>query len=172
MTESVRRVVTGQTAEGTSVFASDTEIQPTDHGGRQLYPVWGTDEIPVRLPTDGSVDYAATRFPPPHGARVLIVTYPASDEAPISTPGVAAAGGVPTDGGRYESNDPATGQHMTNTIDVVLIIKGEIGLEQDNGVEVVLREGDVLVQNGARHAWRTRGVECRVAFFILGAERG
>jgi hypothetical protein len=168
----IRRVVTGQTADGASVFVSDTEITATNHAGRLLWPLWGTDAIPVPLPSDGSVDYLPTRFAPATGARVLVVTYPPADDRPLSGGSEVDSAVVPSDGGRYESNDPASGLHQTNTVDIVLVLSGEIGLEQDDGAQVVLSEGDVLVQNGARHAWRLRGVECKVAFFMLGAERG
>ena len=65
----------------------------------------------------------------------------------------------------------SSGMHWTNTVDVVVILSGEIGLAQDDGSEVVLRQGDVLVQNGATHAWRPRAEPCRVCFINLGAER-
>jgi quercetin dioxygenase-like cupin family protein len=48
---------------------------------------------------------------------------------------------------------------------------GEGWLELDGGVEVHLRAGDCVAQNGIRHAWRNHGTEtARLAVFIVGTE--
>jgi quercetin dioxygenase-like cupin family protein len=44
-------------------------------------------------------------------------------------------------------------------------------MELDDGEEVTLNAGDVLVQRGTIHNWVNKGTEiCRVAFVILTAE--
>jgi hypothetical protein len=44
--------------------------------------------------------------------------------------------------------------------------------ELDDGFEVRLGTGDVVIQNGTRHAWRNRGSEpCVMAFVSVGAVR-
>ena len=47
--------------------------------------------------------------------------------------------------------------HRTATMDYDVVLKGTIGLELDNGAEVTLKPGDIVVQNGTRHRWRNRG---------------
>ena len=49
--------------------------------------------------------------------------------------------------------------HTTDTVDMAIIISGEIVLELDDGVEKTLRPGDVNIQNGTRHHWHRRGSE-------------
>lgn len=49
------------------------------------------------------------------------------------------------------------GMHRTATIDYDIVLEGTIGLELDNGAEVRLEPGDVVVQNGTRHRWHNRG---------------
>jgi hypothetical protein len=45
-------------------------------------------------------------------------------------------------------------------------------LELDDGAEVSLSPGDVVVQNGTRHRWRVAGdVPATLAAFIIGAYR-
>jgi uncharacterized cupin superfamily protein len=45
-------------------------------------------------------------------------------------------------------------------------------LELDDGAEVLLSPGDVVVQNGTRHRWRVVGdVPATMAAFIIGAHR-
>jgi quercetin dioxygenase-like cupin family protein len=64
----------------------------------------------------------------------------------------------------------APGMHTTATIDFEVVLDGEVWLELDDGVEVHLRPGDTVVQNGTRHAWRNHGDEpARLAVFIVGA---
>jgi hypothetical protein len=44
--------------------------------------------------------------------------------------------------------------------------------ELDDGVELLLSPGDVVMQNGTRHRWRVvGGVPATVAAFIIGAHR-
>ena len=62
--------------------------------------------------------------------------------------------------------------HTTDTVDFELILEGEVWLELDDGVEVHLKPGDTVVQNGTRHAWRNKSSEpCTVAYALVGAQR-
>jgi quercetin dioxygenase-like cupin family protein len=62
------------------------------------------------------------------------------------------------------------GMHTTDTVDLDLVISGEIWLELDDGEEVHLRTGDCVIQNGTRHAWHNRSSEPAVMFgALLGA---
>jgi quercetin dioxygenase-like cupin family protein len=64
------------------------------------------------------------------------------------------------------------GMHTTNTIDFEYVISGEVWLELDDGVEIHLRPGDTVVQNGTRHAWRNKGTEsCRMVLCMIGTHR-
>jgi mannose-6-phosphate isomerase-like protein (cupin superfamily) len=64
------------------------------------------------------------------------------------------------------------GMHTTDTVDLDLVISGEVWLELDDGHEVHLRAGDCVIQNGTRHAWHNHSSEPAVLFgALLGAER-
>ncbi len=46
-------------------------------------------------------------------------------------------------------------------------------MELDDGVEVLLKPGDVVVNCGTRHGWRNKGTQsCIGAFVCIGAQRG
>ena len=65
----------------------------------------------------------------------------------------------------------APGMHTTQTIDVELVISGEVWLELDDGAEVRLGPGDTVVQNGTRHAWRNKSNEpCVLLVALIGAK--
>jgi mannose-6-phosphate isomerase-like protein (cupin superfamily) len=64
------------------------------------------------------------------------------------------------------------GMHTTDTVDLDLIVTGELDLELDDGAEVHLRPGDCVVQNGTRHAWHNRTSEpCTMLSILVGAKR-
>lgn len=172
----VRRVITGQTPEGKSVFSHVEEVEPLQLGATSWYGVWGWDDIPT-LPFHMPDAYDARSVFPganPGALRVNTVVFPPGAGTPDAPPrGEPSAeyqqllAAVPAGGFHGEG-----GMHCTDSIEVALVVDGEIGLEQDDGVEVTLRKGDVLVQNGAVHAWRNRTDKpCMVCFIVIGASR-
>jgi quercetin dioxygenase-like cupin family protein len=68
--------------------------------------------------------------------------------------------------------DDHPGMHTTDTVDVGIILSGQVTLELDDGAMVTLGPGDTFVQNGTRHAWRNRGnVPVVIGFSLIGAHR-
>lgn len=68
----------------------------------------------------------------------------------------------------FEKGDP--GMHKTNTVDYAVVYDGEMWLELDDGETLHLKRGDVVVQNGTRHAWRNKGNKpVTMLFFLNGA---
>jgi mannose-6-phosphate isomerase-like protein (cupin superfamily) len=173
----VRRVVTGQTTDGKSVFVSDEKVPPTTVSispGYEFHLMWGADRVPS-LPTDGSEPTHPAYFPPAGGYRFGFFTVPpagaafpedfdreaALAEMEQKLPGMAA---------HMEPDDP--GMHTTDTVDFEVVISGEIVCELDDGAEVTLGPGDTFVQNGTRHRWRNPGTEPAVLFVaLIGATR-
>ena len=74
---------------------------------------------------------------------------------------------------RVVQYDPgvAPRNHRTQTVDYAAVLSGEIDMRLDDGVEVRLRAGDVLVQRGTIHDWINRGTQPCVIAFILTAAR-
>ena len=69
----------------------------------------------------------------------------------------------------FEKEDPA--MHNTNTVDYAVVYDGEICLELDDAKTIHLKRGDVVVQNGTRHAWRNKGAKpVTMLFFLNGAK--
>ena len=58
---------------------------------------------------------------------------------------------------RHGPTPDEPGMHRTATIDYDIVLEGIIGLQLDNGAEITLKPGDVVVQNGTRHRWHNRG---------------
>jgi hypothetical protein len=172
-----RRVVTGVDEAGRSVIVSDglAEQLVIDSGrSLQLDDVWGADARQV-VPTDGAKPSYHRFFPPPLGFRVMIlhVDPESSDGAPFDYDAYVEERERVLIG---YSEDAAVDQerptlHSTHTVDVALVVDGEVILGLDDGAAVTLRRGDVVVQNGTRHSWHNRSTaRCSIAVFLVGAD--
>jgi quercetin dioxygenase-like cupin family protein len=75
--------------------------------------------------------------------------------------------------GLLDVMEPASpGFHRSDTVDVITIVSGEVVMALDDGAEVTLHAGDVVMQNGTRHAWFNRSHEPAVlGMTIIGAAR-
>jgi len=174
----VRRVTTGHDADGRSVFASDDDV---DEITLEMMPdvvfrhLWASPAPPA-VPVDGPADLGGPYFPIPGGVRVAQVVFPPQEQG----------GGVPPDDlesaaaeveaklpgliAHMELDDP--GMHTTDTVDVGIVVDGEVYLELDDGAEKHLSAGDVVVQNGTRHRWHNRSDRpCLMTFVLVGAAR-
>lgn len=155
----LRRVVTGRNPAGKAILVHNgvsprivtTETLP----GLALVEVWATDATPT-LPV-APVDLITTMtsfVPGPGGTRFRIVQFPgvstrAFDQEAFRREYLAKAPGLAE---AMEAQD--SGMHTTDSVDYGVVISGEITLELDDGATVRLKQGDCVVQNGTRHAWR------------------
>jgi hypothetical protein len=150
----IRRVVTGHDKTGKSVVVFDgppPQHHPM-HGasvGADFVEIWST---PSTVPELTSLEASEpnerpfTIMPPSGHLLRLISIYP------------------PKDGGHR------TVMHRTRTLDYVVVIEGEVVLALDDS-EVVLKQGDVVVQRGTNHAWENRSDSVALmAFFHIDAE--
>lgn len=173
----VRRVVTGHDEAGRAVVAEDAEVDPVVVAlapGAEFHRLWGGDASPP-LPDAGAQPDHVTYFPPLGGFRFGLFSVPAEGTGPGLDPEIDLDAAVR----EFEEELPglaahmepdAPGMHTTATVDFEVVLDGEVWLELDDGVEVHLRAGDCVVQNGTRHAWRNHGtIDARLAVFMVGA---
>jgi mannose-6-phosphate isomerase-like protein (cupin superfamily) len=157
----VRTVVTGHDAKGRAVFVRDEKVDGTPIAGLgELAFLWNANE-PATYPNAGNNPAAPGIFPPVSGIRFIIGTYlPGAFIAPEPTPEM------------HIEDDDEPGFHRTDTTDFGVVLSGNLALELDDGAEVSLSPGDVLIENGTRHRWRVVGnVPATMASFIIGAHR-
>ena len=148
---------------------SDNEVGPERMPVGWASVLWGYDDGPVRLPSDGRPALSESWFPPANGLRVT-TSLAVDPEAQITSEGYGDA--APADlAGAMEDGGGRPGFHRSDTVDVGIVLAGEIVLELDDE-EITLRKGDVVIQNGNVHGWRPAGTEqCELAFVVLGARR-
>ena len=152
----MRRVVTGEGPDGRSYAVSDGKTTTAEVGTMDLDLLWRNDTAPT-LPAPTEVP-GEVAFPPAGGVWVITWTIPAG-----------TTGEDPDD--IVQSTGERPGFHSTDSVDVNLVLSGEVVLELDEG-EVALRAGDLVVVNGSRHAWQNRSSEpVRVLSTIVGGTR-
>jgi hypothetical protein len=172
----VRRVVTGQKSNGSSVLTHVEDVAGiTNANGLQWYGVWGWQEMP-NLPYSTTEPFQTMSvFPASGGVRVNTIVFPPRYGHADATPVAQASDGT------YEKleagsgslrHDSQPGMHTTDSVDLGFVSAGELVSIQGDGSEVTLRPGDVYVQNGAMHAWRNDSNEpCMITFVVMGTSR-
>jgi mannose-6-phosphate isomerase-like protein (cupin superfamily) len=173
---SYRRVVT-ENVNGKAVIQRDESLPAYEFKtvpGYEHTLIWANPTTPDLSKEQRFDRYPDSIVPGPGGTSLHFVTFPpgsvstdpsfdgeaARSEALIRLRGLAD---------HFEKEDPA--MHKTNTVDYAVVYEGEIWLELDSNETLHLRRGDVVVQNGTRHAWRNRGTKpVTMLFFLNGAK--
>ena len=146
MSLNIRRVVTANDGHGKAKVWID-DVAANLRINRPLVSsvlLWSTDSTPPDV--SGGEDLGARTLPRPPAQRGSIF--------------------------RVVEFEPgnAPDMHVTPTIDYAVVMSGEIDMELDDGVEVHLKAGDVLVQRATLHNWANRGTEpCWIAFILIDA---
>jgi mannose-6-phosphate isomerase-like protein (cupin superfamily) len=170
-----RRVVT-ENVNGKSVVQSDGPMPAYEFRtvpGYEHTLIWVNPVTPDLSKEQRFDRYPDSVVPGPGGTSLHFVTFPpgsvfadpsfdgraAQEEALMRLRGLAD---------HFEKEDP--GMHKTNTVDYAVVYDGEIWLELDDSETLHLKPGDVVVQNGTRHAWRNKGTKpVTMLFFLNGA---
>jgi mannose-6-phosphate isomerase-like protein (cupin superfamily) len=166
-----RRIVTGRDSAGRETVLYDGPAprqfafpQVADFGGAVL---WATPAA-----TDGDPTGEVTSFvPAPGETRLFVMTLPpdsamADPDIDFAGLGAAQLAAMP---GLAETFEP-DGMHTTPTTDYAIVLSGSLVLELGSGERTRLEHGDVVVQQGVRHAWRNPGdAPVEVLFVLVGA---
>lgn len=176
----IRRVVTGHRG-GKAVFVSDG-TPPRSHAFEKIPGMassfaWAAPANPrIGDDTEGESVFGETNFLPQHGqTRLTFLRIPPDswvlrDDADVPGGLAEFAEHQPEMAAIREAADP--GMHRTDTVDYVIVLDGEVYLELDDQQEVFLRQHDVVIQNGTRHAWRNRGDRpATLGVVLIGARR-
>lgn len=157
--EKPRRVVTGVGPNGLSCVLADgpapASLEVAGPGSAVFHNLWRTDAEAKPAGGDGQ-DPAATLsemtqiFPGPGGSHFTISIWP-----PQFPP----------------ADTLDLWMHRTDTVDYILILSGQITCFFDGGDQTILNAGDVLIQNGAAHAWRNEGeTPCAMAAVAIASQ--
>jgi mannose-6-phosphate isomerase-like protein (cupin superfamily) len=147
--QSLRRVVVTTDGEGSRVLADGAPTNAFELNGTKIMRLWETSAVPTSLPVD--VDAGVTAGSAYREGFAGTSFYVA--EIP---PGV----------GRQQIP-----MHRNDTLDYMAILEGEIHLVLPDR-EILLQQGDTLIQVGVMHTWENRGDElCRLLFVVVPGQR-
>ena len=143
-----RRILAVREPDGKSRMLCDGlpphVFRPPAAPGFTLAELWHADGTPkISAPADPDAEAQPALLPSAGGIRARLV---------LHAPGAKMT------------------MHQTDTIDVVVILSGELRLEIEGAEAVTLKPGDSVVQLGARHSWENCGTEpCVAVVFLVGA---
>ena len=147
MATNLRRVVTGINDEGKSIILIDGDATNYKEmvSGFSRTDIWTTETKPVDNTGNEDMGAREVLFPSQSGTLFTYVEiYPG-----------------------HGVDEP--GWHATDTVDYVVILKGEVYFLLDEE-EVLLKAGDMLVIRGSNHAWANRSREtCTIVGVMIGA---
>ncbi len=169
MAEKIRRVVTATNDAGVSYILLDDETPHTLEMtgiGVVASEIWVTDGCPAD--NTGSADAADRPIalePPPGGAVFRTGEFPPDKDWRGKTDGAEGFRAFLAEGAHVGDPDDAM-MHQTNTIDFVVVIKGELTAVMQDG-ERTLYPGDCFVQRGTVHSWHNRTDEPALVAAVL-----
>ena len=167
----MRRIVTGHDENGKSIITLDGP--PARSIGEEvggLFELWNTDGESITS-TD-NIDRADSDIllcPPKNGTKFRYFQInPLPEGVPKEIMDQIAHENFAQVGAEHTRVDtkrhPA--MHKTETIDYIILLKGNVTLLVDND-EVDLEPHDVVVQRGTNHAWVNKGTEPALLIAVL-----
>ena len=167
----MRRIVTGHNQEGRSIITIDGPPARSigeDVGG--LFELWNTDGNIID--TKDNLDRADQDIilsPPTGGTKFRYFQINSTPEGiPIEIMQEIAADAFEKIGAGHHRIDTSKhpAMHKTETIDYIILLKGDVTLILDED-EVTLKPHDVVVQRGTNHAWVNNGDEPALLIAVL-----
>jgi uncharacterized cupin superfamily protein len=157
-----RRVVAIDREAGKSSLVGDTyspdvRLDPA-RPGFALQRMWVVDSMPAKIVYE-TLHLPHVLVPPRKGSVLNVFTFP-PDAAWQGKAGEREARayfqsvGAP-DAWASSGDSPSPYMQKTRTLDLCMVLEGEIVLVLDSG-EVPLKAGEIVIQRGTRHAWSNR----------------
>jgi quercetin dioxygenase-like cupin family protein len=144
----IRQIVTAQDVCGKSVLASDGAIESTPgkiDKAISAADIWWTRSVPADVTAHDVRSEPSPGMPTPGGTLLKVLEI---------SPGTKPV------------------MHKTETLDYVIVMDGEVDLLLDDGAEVRMKAGDIMIQRGTVHGWANRcDRPCRIAFVLVDAKR-
>jgi mannose-6-phosphate isomerase-like protein (cupin superfamily) len=170
VTGRLRRIVTGQNAEGRSVVVGDAA--PRQLG--TFSEMWATDGAPADYGSEDAVAERWVKLEPPERGTIFRFFRVDPEDPALDADELErrVARGFASIGAAHCRPDTSRSPHMhqTRTVDYIIVLEGSVTLLLDED-EVDLEPHDVVIQRGTNHAWINRGAEpALLAAILIDAE--
>ncbi|WP_375200885.1 cupin domain-containing protein [Hyphococcus sp.] len=171
--QSLRRVITDNDKESRSRILIDgaaAKLIALEEAG--LAEIWSADLDADKLldATDRLADTDLRLEPDPRSVKVRWFTIAPEDKAKTAEELEAAAalgfGAVGAAHCRVDTTRHPS-MHKTQSLDVIVLVKGSVDLLLDDDEAVGLKPGDVVIQRATNHGWLNRGDETALLVAVL-----
>ncbi|GAB3292287.1 cupin domain-containing protein [Parahaliea aestuarii] len=169
----LRRVVTGHNGEGQSVVAIDGgPAADIEANGSGLFEIWQAPAVPAPLAAleDTLAGSDPKLCPDPGAVKVRWFTVPPENPAQSDDEKQAIAAfafeAVGASHARVDTRRHPL-MHKTESLDYIVVVRGELDMLLDAGEVKSLVPGDVVVQRATNHAWVNRGSEPALLVAVL-----
>ncbi|MCB1387872.1 MAG: cupin domain-containing protein [Rhodobacteraceae bacterium] len=176
VTQNVRRVVTGHDETGKAIVLSDGApphvTRPPHQPGLAFHELWNTraSPAPVTATEEEPTDFHRDTAPPTRGTIIRMVDIPPEGQGGPDFDKETARALFAQVGLAENAEHTIPGRHplmhRTESIDYGIVLEGQIVLLLDDS-EVVLEQGDMVVQRGTIHAWTNRTDRITRMLFVL-----
>jgi mannose-6-phosphate isomerase-like protein (cupin superfamily) len=171
--QKIRRIVTGHKDGKATIMINDLAPNATEIKGWKglgVTELWVTNEAPADNSQWG-VDEGARPLrhdPVGNGTIFRVVEFPPEASGEIDSDAAFAHLGS-SNKPKAEDSAKHPSMHKTNSIDYLVVISGEMWMVMEEG-EVLLRQGDCIVQRGTNHAWVNKSDKpCLLAAILVDA---
>lgn len=171
----MKKVVTGHDANGKSIVVeageADHIVRAPGITWREIWATYPDTEVPL------ADDYKSVMqarwqsvYPAAGETRVRIVEFEPDEMEPMFSGDTVEQFSKELPGLLEHMEPDNPGMHTTDSVDYGILLQGTMRLELDDGESVELEAGDIVVQNGTRHAWRYTS-KCTIAWILIGVGR-
>jgi uncharacterized cupin superfamily protein len=175
--EKLRRIVTEDDRNGRSRVMIDdraAKVLAVDEAG--LAEIWTAALGEELLAGADRLKAEDVRLEPDAGAVKIrwFTVSPENDATSRAEKDAQAEFGFAACGAAHARVDTARHpmMHKTETLDAIILVRGEVDLLLDNGEANSLKPGDVVVQRATNHAWVNRGKETALLVAVLINAKG
>jgi hypothetical protein len=160
--DSIRRIITGDDADGTSVVIIDggPGAMMAEAGMGGLLDIWADTMGPLDPKDHTPANLEPINLHPPKGG--VKVRWFVMEPTPPGVPKDVLDKATRDAFARFHASDAihdqsrAPGMHETETLDVICLLKGDVSLMLD-GDERRLKPGNIVIQRATNHAWVAHG---------------
>ena len=166
----MRRIITGHNEDGKSVVSIEgppSRSLGEDAGG--LYEIWNTDGEGFDTKSLDRADIDVVLSPSKGGTKIRYFQInPIPEGVPAEVIEASTAAAFEKMGAAHHRVDTSrnAAMHETDTIDYIILLKGDVTLVLDEE-EIKVNPHDIVVQRGTNHAWVNNGTEPALLIAVL-----
>jgi len=168
----LRRIVTENNAAGRSVVMLDgtpAKVMSVEDGG--LAEIWTAALNDDLQNGEDRLSSENIAIEPEKGhVKIRWFTVPvADDDQSLEEQHEQAEAAFVAAGGSHIRVDTSRHpmMHKTDSLDVIVLVRGQIDLLLDEGEALNMKPGDVVIQRGTNHAWTNPGKETALLVAVL-----